>query len=282
MRRKHALRKIIFGINLILLLGISGFGQNNSGSGANDAPAPQTKHGIKSEKSAKSNDQSPKGSIANGENVLLQTGTTLEGELQSTLDARKTKIGDEVVLKTTKRIRQNGEVVVPKGTKLVGRVTEVQEKTKNAAMSKIGVIFNQLEGKNLSAPISASVISISQIAASANAASVFDSDIAGSASSSGNVSGRSNSGGGLLGGVSNTVGGVLNTAANSVGGVTNTAGQTLGGAARTVGNTVNGISISQSGSASAQGATTLSAEDKNIRLEKGVLFRLQLNQSIEN
>jgi hypothetical protein len=73
------------------------------------------------------------------------------------------------------------------------------------------------------------------------------------------------------------VGGVANTATQTVGGVTNTATQTLGGATNAVGQTVNGITISQSASGSANGSTTLSSQNKNVKLEKGVTFNLTLD-----
>ena len=196
--------------------------------------------------------------------------------LQSTLDVKKAQVGDEVVMKTTKSIKQNGETIVPKGTNLIGRVTEVQQKSKNNGASKIGMIFDRIEGKNLDAPISASIVSILNTGAKTNIADTFDSDISGSSSTSGRTS--SSSGGGLLGGVASTVGGVANTATQTVGGVTNTVGSTT----QTLGRTVNGIQISKSLSGSAQSSSTLSSQDKNLRFEKGATFQLQLNGSVEN
>lgn len=257
------MKRILFGISLILLLSVAGFAQKNKD--AKQVVDPNDK---------KANRQSEK--------VLLQSGTNLEAQLQSTLDAKNAKVGDEVVLKTTKSIRQNGETVVPKGTNLIGRITEVQQKSKENKTSRIGMIFDRIEGKNLAAPISASIVGLTNSTANANAADVFSSSSSSSTSSSGGTSSGSSSGGGLLGGVTNTVGGVVNTTTNTVGGVTNTAGQTIGGVTQPLGKTVNGIQISKSVSGSAQSSTTLSAQDKNLRLEKGTTFHLQLNKSVQN
>ena len=214
--------------------------------------------------------------------ILLQSGASLEAQLQSTLDAKNAKVGDEVVLKTTKAIKQNGETIIPKGSNLIGRVTEVQKTEKNNKSSRIAMIFDRIEGKNLAAPISARIVSILNTGARTNVADTIDSDVSGSSDISGSSSSTNRRGGGLLGGVTGTVGGVVNSTTSTVGGVTNTAGQTVGGATQTLGRTVNGIQISNSVSGSAQSSSTLSAQDKNLRLEKGATFQLQLTNTLEN
>jgi hypothetical protein len=153
------------------------------------------------------------------------------------------------------------------------------------------MVFDRIEGKNLSAPISASIVSITNAQAAAGVGDTLDTGLSGSTSSSGSVSrgGSSGSGGGgLLGGVTNTAGSVAGTATQTVGGVTNTATQTVGGVTSTAGQaagsttgtlarTINGIQISQSVSGSAQSSTTLSSPNRNIKLEKGVMFQLQFS-----
>lgn len=216
-----------------------------------------------------------------GRGLGLESGTSLSGELQSTVDVKKAKVGDQVVLKTTKAVKQNGETIIPKGSNLIGRITEVQQKTKQNGASRIGMVFDRVQGKNLSAPISASIVSITNAQAASSLGDTLDSGIAGSSTTSGRASSSgsgSSAGGGLLGGVTNTVGGVAGTATNTVGSVTNTAGQTVGSTVGTVGRTVNGIQISSAVSGSAQSSTTLSSPNNNIKLEKGVMFQLRFNK----
>jgi hypothetical protein len=261
------MKKFIFGFNLILILSVFGFAQKQKTSpdpvdGSDSTNKPTTTNKQKSKKTA-----------ANG-NLVLQSGTSIEAQLQQTLDVNKAAVGDEVVLTTTKTIKQNGQTVVQKGSRLIGRVTEVQQRTKQNAQSKLGVVFDRIEGKNLSAPISASIVSITQAAVNTSVGDTLNSDISGSSTSSGSVS-RSGGGGGLLGGVTNTVGGVVNS-------TTNTAGQTLGGTTQTLGRTLNGIQLTQSADANAAGSTTLSSQNKNLRIEKGVTFQLRLTESVEN
>jgi hypothetical protein len=214
--------------------------------------------------------------------LQLESGSNIRAELQNDVDVKKSKVGDQVVLKTTQAIKRGRDTVIPKGTNLIGRITEVQQKTKDNASSRIGMVFDRIEGKNLSAPISASIVSITNAQAAASVGDTLDTGLSGSTSSSGSVSrGGTGSGGGLLGGVAgtatNTVGGVTNTAMQTAGGVTNTAGQTVGNTTGTLGRTLGGLQISQSASGSAQSSTTLSSPNKNIKLEKGVMFQLQFN-----
>lgn len=212
--------------------------------------------------------------------LSIDSGTRIEGQLQSSVDVKKSRVGDQVVLKTTKDLKQDGQTIVPKGSKLLGRVTEVTRKSKENGSSKLGMIFDRVEGKNLSAPISASIVSVTNAVANAGLGSnMADADVFGSSSSSTRTTGGGTSGGGLLGSATGTAGNVLNATTQTVGGVTNTAVSTVGGTTSTLGNTVKGIQISNSASASAQSSGTLSANNENIRLEKGTTIGLQINGS---
>ena len=214
----------------------------------------------------------------------LAAGTQIAAQLQNSLDVRNAKVGDQVVLKATQAVKQNGQVVVQKGAKLIGRVTEVQQKAKGQATSKLGVVFNTLQQGGNSLPINAVITSITQ----AQAASLSSGDDlmasgsgSGMSSTSATTSSRSSSSGngGLLGGVGNAVGGVTNTVGNTVGGVTSTAGQTLGSTTSAVGGTLSGLQISQSTNASASGGSTLSLTGGNLKLDKGATFNLNVNSS---
>jgi len=219
---------------------------------------------------------------ANGNSAALSAVTNMQAELQNSLDVRNAKVGDQVVLKTTQAVRQAGQVVVPKGTQLIGRVTEVQQRVKNGAASRLGLIFDRLQNRDLSVPIIASIVSITKAGASSPAAAADLSNDMSMSGSSTTTSGGSTGGGGLLGGVTNTVGGVLNTTTNTVGSVANTATGTVTGTTQSLGRTINGLRISTSAEGSAQSSTTLSSNDKNIRLEKGVNFNLKVQRSSPN
>jgi hypothetical protein len=72
----------------------------------------------------------------------LSNGTTLQAELTKSIDVKKAKSGDEVTGKVTQDVKVDGKVVIQKGSKLVGHVTEAQSKAKDAE-SKLGVVFDK-------------------------------------------------------------------------------------------------------------------------------------------
>jgi hypothetical protein len=225
-----------------------------------------------------------------GKSAQIESGTQVAAQLQNTLDARKARVGDRVVLKTTEAIKSNGQTVVSKGANLVGHVTEVQQRTKANGESRIGLVFDRLEKGSLETPISATISSITQARTRTQSSNddLFSSDIGASSRSnaSANRQTRSSSDGGLLGGVGSTVGGVLNTTTSTVGTVasntTTAVGSTVGAAGNTtsgVTGSLGGLRIAQSSSASADGGALLSLQGSNLRLEQGTSFHLVLSQS---
>jgi hypothetical protein len=243
--------KVYLGIVIILAGTVFGFGQKDKAAPSVERNAPNQ--------------------------PVLSAGTVLNAELQSTLDVKNTQIGDRVVLKTTRAIKQNGDVLVAKGTTLIGRVTEVQRRTKQNGTSRLGMIFDRIEGKNLSAPIATSIVSITNAAAAVSTNDGFDSDLSSSSQSSTSVSRSGGSSGGLLGGVGNTVGGLVNTTTQTAGTVTGAVSNTASGTTGVVGQTLNGIQISTAASGSAGSSTTLSSANRDIRIDKGAAFNLRVD-----
>lgn len=248
----------VLALGLVLVLGGAAFAQ--------DA-------GVKSSKSAKSDNSVSK----TGKTISIESGTQIAAQLQNSLNIEKAKVGDQVVLKTTQAVKQNGETVIAKGSKLIGRVSEVQARTKEAAMSKVGIVFDRLQQDGSSMPIQATIVSVTRASTNTAPGDDLQSDISGSGSTS--ASARSSGGGGLLGGVGSTVGGVVNTTTQTVGGVANTVGSTAGSATGTVGGTLRGIQISNSTDASASGGSTLSLAGGNLKLDQGTTFNLSISSS---
>lgn len=204
----------------------------------------------------------------------IAAGTRLEAVLTGTIDAKNAQVGDEVVMKTTSAIKDNGRTVVSKGSQLIGRVSEVSKRAKGSSESKLGIIFDRIEGKGLSSPVSATIVSITDARA---AASVDDSADAMLSSQSSTRSTTSASGGGLLGGVGGTVGGLVNTTTQTTGAVVGSAAGTVGSTTGSLGKTLGGLQITNSANGSASGSTVLSSNDRNVRLEKGLKFDLLIN-----
>jgi|ERR1043166_1418808 hypothetical protein len=220
-------------------------------------------------------------------NITLDSGTRLAGELQNTVDVRHAKVGDQVLLKTAQAIKSNGRTVVGKGSRLVGHVTEVAQKTKDNGESRVGILFDRLEQGTLQMPIVASISSITSTNTSARAGNddLFASDNS-SARASSSTRSSSSGGGGLLGGVGSTVNSTTSTVGGLVGNTTSAVGNTVNSTTGAVGNTASGvgrslggIQISESSNTSVEGSSVLSLQGSNLRLEKGTNFNLVLTQS---
>jgi len=57
----------------------------------------------------------------------LATGTGIYAELNGGVDSKKAKAGDAVTLHTTEAVKSSGgRMILPKGTKVVGHVTQDQ------------------------------------------------------------------------------------------------------------------------------------------------------------
>jgi hypothetical protein len=223
-----------------------------------------------------------------GRNIDLKSGTRLAAELQNTVDVRKARVGDEVVLKTTQAIKSEGRTVVGRGARLIGHVSEVEQKTKANGQSRVGLIFDRLEKGSLQFPIAATITSITSGRTTTRAGDddQFGSEASSTTSASARSSASQSSSGGLLGGVTSTVGGVTNTAGGVVNSTTNAVGTTVTSTTNSVGGTTAGvdrslgrIQISQSSSTSAEGGAVFSLEGQNLRLEKGITLNLMLTQS---
>jgi hypothetical protein len=237
-----------------------------------------------------------KGSDANGgtsvaNSSALTSGTTLEAELAKSLDCKKAKPGDEVTAKLTQDVKQDGKVVVHKGSKLIGHVTEAQAKTKENAESKLGIVFDKavLKGgqevafngtvQALAPPVRGSLS-----AASADAGNMD----AGPGMTRGSMTGGA--GGRPLTGVTSTVGNATSTVGNAAGSVAGSTTGAVGGVANnTAGTAVNGavnstshgvvgmqgLTLNSVSTGSAQGSVITSAT-QNVKLDAGTQMVLQV------
>jgi hypothetical protein len=74
--------------------------------------------------------------------VVVPPGTTVLVELTKPLDAHKAKPGDEVAAKVTEDVKSDGKVVLPKGSRVVGKVTQAQGRAKGQDESVLGLVFD--------------------------------------------------------------------------------------------------------------------------------------------
>ncbi len=98
--------------------------------------------------------------------VSLPAGTTLEIELIKAVDAKKAKPGDEVVAKVTRDVKSDDKVVLAKGSKVMGKVTQAQGRAKGQDESELGLAFDSAVLKDgTQAPISVAIQAVANSSA---------------------------------------------------------------------------------------------------------------------
>src|SRR5262249_16646013 len=172
----------------------------------------------------------------------LAGGTTILATLNKSVDAKKAKQGDEVDARAAQNVVSNGSVVIPRGSKLVGHVTEVKAREKGQNKSSLGIAFDKAVLKNgQEVPLQASIRAIAAAPNNAaNSSPMADMGGMDSTSSSGGMSGdmgpRTGGVGGATGPVGSTAGNVGNTAGTVGSAAGGTVNSTVNGAGRTAGN----------------------------------------------
>lgn len=80
--------------------------------------------------------------------VKFDFGTTLNVVLSDSVDARKNKPGDVVLARSSEDLRAGGVVVIARGAKLVGHVTQSQAAGHENEPAALGMIFEWAELKD--------------------------------------------------------------------------------------------------------------------------------------
>jgi hypothetical protein len=224
----------------------------------------------------------------------IAQGAELDATLSKPVDARKAKPGDEVTATVTEDIKSNGQIVIRRGSKLVGHVTTARPlsgSTQGSGGSQLGIVFDRAVLKDgTSVPLNATV---QALAAAESSASVGMSDANAGLGGAGSAAGSArSSGGGLVGGVasgaSGATGGIaghtgviangtvsgssamLSKSANAVGGV-NAAGRLTSGSKGTFG--LKGIDVSPATGADANGSI-LNSTTHDVKLDRGTRMLL--------
>ena len=262
------MKKILFAVVAVALLTGVSLAQGTAASQTN-ATASQNS-------SASTAQASDSGQIA--------AGTTIRAELAKSVDAKKAKQGDEVVAKTTEDVKSNGQVVIPKGSKIVGHVTEAKAREKGESESMLGIAFDKAIVKGgreipLNATIQALAASQSNVAASNEP--LIEPGAPGN--SSGNMAPGRAGNGGMIGGAAQTAGTAAGTATNAAGNVGTAAGSTAaaGSNARLSASSqgvagLPGLSLSAATANNTQ-ASVISSQNKNVKLDSGTQMLLRVN-----
>ena len=291
------MKRIYFAVfaSSLLVLGVAA--QTQAGAQANAQAGAQagTQANVGDKKAQASGGASTAASAqSNGSRAMIANGTAINATLNSSIDSKKAKQGEEVTAHTTEAIKSEGKTVVPKGCRLVGHVTRASARGKGDADSMLGIAFDKAILKNgEEIPLNGS---IQALASAQSAATVAGSDVDSMAGAGASGGGRTMSSGrgGALGGVASTAGGAVGGVTNTAGNVASTAGGTVDATTRAAAGTagatsgavggltatgqfatnsrgvfgMNGLNLNTAGSNSAEGSVITSA-GKNVHLDGG-------------
>jgi hypothetical protein len=226
----------------------------------------------------------------------ISNGTNIDATLATSLDAKRSKPGDEVEARAEEDVKQDGKVVLKKGTHLVGHVTQAQARATGQTQSQLGIVFDHAVLKNgQEVPFNASILALASAQSAAAATSGAD-DMMASSGGMGAAQGSARSGGGLVGGVASTAGSTAGATTGTVMNTSNSLPSTAGGSLNTVAHSsgavggltstgrlasnssgvfgLEGLSIDSAASSATQGSTIVSAT-KNVHLDSGTQLLLR-------
>jgi hypothetical protein len=238
-------------------------------------------------------------SAQNGQtNASLGSGAAINAELTAPVDSKKAKPGDPVAARTTEPTKSNGKTVIPKGSKLVGHVTQASARAKGDSESALGIVFDKAILKSgEEVPLNVAIQALASAQSTAVASGGNDTGVMSGAGGSAMGSGRAS--GGALGGVTSTAGGATGTVTNTAASATNTAGGALNSTVHSAANTaasgpgavgglnatgqlmsnsrgvfgMQGVNLSSATTGAAQGSLITSA-GKNLHLDGGTQMLL--------
>jgi hypothetical protein len=216
----------------------------------------------------------------------LTSGTTINTALAKPIDSKKAKPGDEVVATASQDVRANGKVVIPKGSKVVGHVTQAAARGEGDTNSSLAIVFDHAVLKNGQQVGVKSVVQA--VAGPTNGAASTDDGVGMLASGPAPANTSVRGGGGLLGGVSSTAGAATGAVSNSgvvASGATNSTLGSVGNSGKELHGVLNpsstgvlglkGLSLTGGAANSTQGSV-ISSTGKSVRLDSGTQMVLRV------
>lgn len=223
----------------------------------------------------------------------LASGTKIDATLATSLDAKRSKIGDDVEVRTEEDIKQDGKVVLKKGAHLVGHVTTAQARVNGQTQSQLGIAFDHVVLKyGQEVPFNATILAVA-------AAKPPVAPLPPPASSDNLMTASAGSGmaqggmrGGLISGVATDARATTGTMTNAAASVPSAGGATLNNVSRSSGAVgglnaagrlsfnssgvfgLEGLALNSADSSAAQGSVLISAT-RNVHLDSGTQLLLQ-------
>ena len=230
----------------------------------------------------------------------LRSDTEISSRLESSIDARKAKPGDELKARVTEDVKQDGQAVIRKGDRLLGRVTAVEGSAEGDAGSKVSIVFDRLARGQAIFDLKTTVSSIVRATQPMPAG---DQPIVHEPMMIPHGGGSAGGGASLGGGLTSTAGAAVGAAGSAVGSATSTVGgaarSTLSGGGSAAGAAARGEARSgsslglstplrdirvesQQGASQQAGATSvLSTRRGSLRLDSGTELKLRVAAQTE-
>src|SRR5258708_31669694 len=119
--------------------------------------------------------QSPTPAETASSEASLAGGTVINAELNSCIDSKKAKPGEQITAHTTEAVRlTDGRAILPKGTKLVGHVTQASARSNGQGEAMLAIQFDKAMLKDgQEVPLN---VVIQAVAAPSREASTYGSD----------------------------------------------------------------------------------------------------------
>ena len=98
----------------------------------------------------------------------IPAGAPIEASLSKSLDAKKVKQGETIEAHVTENTEQNGKIIIPRGSKLEGRVTQVSARSNGDSSTAVGIAFDKAilkKGAEIPLNVSVQAIAVSKSAA---------------------------------------------------------------------------------------------------------------------
>ena len=204
----------------------------------------------------------------------IAPGTVIPAELAKSIDSKKAKTGDPVMAKTSQDLLSNGQVVIPRGSKIVGHVTQAAG-GKKGEQSTLGIAFDKLVKKDgTELPLVATIQAVAKPQPSPALASGNEPMSETGGAPAGNPGGGYGAGG-YGGGNRNSAPGAggpptPDPSATSAGTGVSQGGALSPGSQGVMG--MEGVTLSQPGG---QQGTVLTSADHNVKLDSGTQLMLR-------
>ncbi len=94
----------------------------------------------------------------NPEKVVVPAGSKFRASLQTPISSKLSEVGDPVALQLMEAVRIDDRHLLPRGTELTGRITQVKQSGRVKGRAEVYALFNELTTSYGSEPITVSIV----------------------------------------------------------------------------------------------------------------------------